>query len=329
MNQCNNEIMAVRLLILFLLLTSICPFTLAQQPVITNQYTADPSARVFNDTLYLYPSHDKENAKWFNMSDWHVFSSTDMKNWTDYGVALSLDSIKWATKYAWAPDCLQHNGQYFFYFPADRDYIGVAVSNTPYGPFKDAIGKPLITRQTPGVMANRALIDPCLFMDDDNTPYLIFGQNYVNIVKLNDNMISFSDTVRTIKGVSKFFEAPWMHKYNGKYYLSYSGKPKLAVRAKIHYAISDSPYGPFEHKGIILDKVNSGTNHSSIVAYKGQWYLFYHNSNLYFTNNPNAKKINKKKWYRRSVSVDELIINKNGTIQKIRHNKNRVKKNTE
>ena len=283
----------------------------SQNPFITNMYTADPSARVFNDTLYVYPSHDKENAKWFNMSDWHVFSTTDMKTWTDHGVALSLDSIKWATKYAWAPDCAFHNGKYYFYYPTDKKYIGVAISDKPYGPFKDPLGKPLISKSTPGVVAHRDLIDPAIFIDDDNIPYLLFGQNTVNIVKLNDDMISFKDTVRTIKGVRHFFEAAWMHKYKGKYYLSYSGE------GKILYAMSDSPYGPFQYQGVVLSKVNSGTNHASIAEYKGQWYLFYHTSDLFFKNNPTANKHGIKKWYRRSICADYLYYNSDGTIKQV------------
>lgn len=304
-------------LLLFFILTSHL-FCFAQNPFITHLYTADPSARVFNDTLYVYPSHDKANAKWFNMSDWHVFSTTDMKNWTDHGVVLSLDSLKWATKLAWAPDCAYKNGKYYFYYPVDKNYIGVAVGDTPYGPFKDPLGKPLISRKTPGVVAPRGLIDPTIFMDNDSTPYLIFGQNKVNIVRLNNDMVSFKDTVRIIKGVRHFFEAVWMHKYNSKYYISYSGK------GKILYGMGGSPYGPFKYKGVILDKVNSGTNHASITKYKGQWYLFYHTSDLFFKNNPKASKIGVKKWYRRSVCVDYLYYNTDGTIQKVKRTKEGV-----
>ncbi len=284
---------------------------LAQNPFITHIYTADPSARVFNDTLFVYPSHDKENAQWFNMSDWHVFSTTDLAHWTDHGVALALDSLPWAKELAWAPDCAYKNEKYYFYYPTDKAFIGVAVANRPQGPFKDPLGKPFISRQTPGVIANRGLIDPCLFLDDDGTPYLIFGQNHVNIVKLNDDMVSFADTVRIIEGVNHFFEAVWMHKYNGKYYISYSGK------GKILYGIGDSPYGPFRYQGVILDKVNSGTNHASIAEYKGQWYLFYHTSDLFFKNNPKANKNGLKKWYRRSICMDKLVYNADGTIQQV------------
>lgn len=295
----------------------------AQNPFITHMYTADPSARVFNDTLYVYPSHDQDTATWFSMTDWHVFSTTDMKNWKDHGVALSLSNVKWAKRYAWAPDCAFYNGKYFFYFPTDQDYIGVAVGDRPYGPFKDPSGKPLITRQTPGVVNNRDLIDPTIFIDDDKTPYLIFGQNDVNIVKLNSDMISFSDTVRVIKGTDYFFEAVWMHKYNGKYYISYSGKDQIL------YGIGDSPYGPFTYKGVILDKVNSHTNHHSIVEYKGTWYLFYHNSDLYFSRHKNDD--GSKGWsgihpFRRSICVDYLYYNPDGTIREVRPTEKGVKK---
>ena len=295
----------------------------AQNPFIKHMYTADPSARVFNDTLYVYPSHDPDTATGFNMVDWHVFSTTDMKNWNDHGVALSLKDLKWAKKYAWAPDCAFYNGKYYFYYPTDQDFIGVAVGDRPYGPFADPIGKPLITRQTPGVVNNRDLIDPTIFIDDDNTPYLIFGQNDVNIVKMNKDMISFSDSVRVIKGTDHFFEAVWMHKYNGKYYLSYSGDDKIL------YGIGDSPYGPFTYKGVILDKMNSFTNHHSIVNYKGAWYLFYHNSDLYFSKHPNDNGA--KGWkgihpFRRSICVDYLYYNEDGTIRQVKPTKQGVRK---
>lgn len=283
-------------------------------PFITHMYTADPSARVFNDTLFVYPSHDEDTATWFSMVDWHVFSTTDMVNWTDHGVAFSVEDISWASYEAWAPDCEFYNGKYYFYYPVESNYIGVAVSDKPYGKFKDPLGKPLITRQTLGVVNNRDLIDPSIFIDDDSTPYLIFGQNDVNIVKLNEDMISFHDTVRVIEGVDDFFEAVWMHKYKGKYYLSYSG------RNKILYGIGDNPYGPFEYKGEILDEVNSGTNHHSIIQYKDQWYLFYHNSDLFFERNPDVEPV--VNWeglnpFRRSICVDYLYYNEDGTIQKV------------
>jgi arabinoxylan arabinofuranohydrolase len=288
----------------------------AQNPFITRMYTADPSARVFNDTLYVYPSHDQDTATWFSMVDWHVFSTVDMKHWTDHGVALSLNDISWASKEAWAPDCAYRNGKYYFYFPVESDYIGVAVGDRPTGPFKDPLGKPLIQRSTPGVVNHRDLIDPAIFIDDDQIPYLYFGQIDLNMVRLNPDMISFSDTVRVLEGVDDFFEAIWVHKYHGKYYLSYSG------RDQILYAMGDNPYGPFEYKGVILDKMNSGTNHHSIVEYRGQWYLFYHNSDLYFRQHPEEEPAfgwvaGKVHPFRRSICVDRLYYNEDGTIKQV------------
>lgn len=289
-------------------------FCIATNPFITHMYTADPSARIFNDTLYVYPSHDQDTATWFNMNDWHVFSTTNMKKWIDHGVCLSLNDIGWAKKYAWAPDCNFKNGKYYFYYPTDQNFIGVAVGDKPYGPFKDPINKPLISRNTPGVKANRDLIDQCIFIDDDGTSYLYFGQNQVNVLRLNNDMISFEDSVKVLQGTDHFFEAIWMHKYKGKYYLSYSGQ------GKILYCMSNNPYGPFEYKGVVLDEVNSGTNHHSIVQYKGKWYLFYHNSDLYFKNTPTVKP--ELDWkspnpFRRSICVDYLHYNEDGTIQKV------------
>jgi arabinoxylan arabinofuranohydrolase len=308
----------MKYLICIILFGSIIYTSSAQNPIITNMYTADPSARVFKDTLYLYPSHDRDSAKWWDMIDWHVFSTVDMKHWKDHGVALSLKDIKWAKKYAWAPDCGFKNGRYYFYYPTDQDFIGVAISNAPAGPFTDPLGKPLITRQTPGVIADRDLIDPCIFTDDDGTSYLFFGQNNVCAVTLNKDMISFNSPATIIKGTDHFFEAIWVHKYNGKYYMSYSGD------GKILYSMADKVLGPYEFKGEILDKVNSGTNHHSIVQYKGNWYLFYHNSDLALKNIPPDSPDREFIQWRRSVCIEYLHYNADGTIQKVTQTKEGV-----
>jgi beta-xylosidase len=293
-------------------------FTSKGNPFVEYMYTADPTARVFNGRLYVYPSHDRDTATWFNMDDWHVLSTSNMKDWTDHGVCLSLSNLKWAKKYAWAPDCVYKNGNYYFYYPTDKDYIGVAIGNTPYGPFTDPLNKPLLNRKTKGVICTGDFIDPAVFIDDDGSAYIYFGQNQANVVKLNDDMISFSDTVRVLKGTYGFFEAAWMHKYKGKYYFSYSGS--VSGRRKILYCMSDSPYGPFEYKGEILRPMNSCTNHHSIVEFKGKWYLFYHNSDLYFEQNPSEKpECNWKKAspFRRSICVDYLYYNEDGTIKEV------------
>lgn len=289
----------------------------AQNPFITHMYTADPSARVFNGTLYVYPSHDQDTATTFSMKDWHVFSTTDMKNWTDHGVAFSLDNISWAHSEAWAPDCLERNGKYYFYYPVEHSKIGVAVGDNPLGPFTDPLDSALIHTHSKGVVCNRDFIDPCVFIDDDGQAYLYMGQLVVNAVKLNEDMISYDGKVYLLEGTKGFFEAIWMHKYKGKYYLSYS-----STDGQIEYCMSDNPLGPFEYKGVILEKMNSGTNHHSIVEYKGQWYLFYHNADLYFRNTPEEEP--KFGWteggihpFRRSICFDKLYYNEDGTIRQV------------
>jgi arabinoxylan arabinofuranohydrolase len=304
-----------RLLLLLLMAVSTCN-VFSQNPVIQNIYTADPSARVFHDTLYIYPSHDRDSAKWWDMTDWHVFSTTDMKNYTDHGVALSLSDISWAKKWAWAPDCMEHNGRYYFYFPTDADNIGVAIGDKPYGPFHDPLGKPLLSRYSTGVVNHRDFIDPCVFIDDDGKAYLFAGQIDLNAVQLNDDMISYSGDVKIIEGADYFFEAAWVHKYNGKYYLSYSGKDGKGGD-KIMYAMSDHVLGPYKYQGVILDEVNSGTNHHSIVEYKGKWYLFYHTADLSLGKIPPASPDRIYVQWRRSVCVDYLNYNPDGTIQKV------------
>jgi len=304
------------LVTLLFLIASIISFS--QNPFIKDLYTADPSARVFNDTLYVYPSHDETDATWFFMKDWHVYSTTNMTTWKDHGVALSLDKLPWAKSMAWAPDCVERNGKYYFYYPTDQSKIGVAVGDKPFGPFKDPLGKPLIHIKSKGVICNRDFIDPAAFIDDDGQAYLYMGQLVVNAIKLNKDMISYDDKVYHLKGTDDFFEASWMHKYKGKYYLSYVG-----TSGELKYCIGNSPLGPFEYKGVILRKMNSGTSHHSITFYKGKWYLFYHNSDLYYANHPDKEV--KFGWghegsphtFRRSICVDELFYNEDGTIKEV------------
>lgn len=287
-----------------------------QNPVITVRYSADPSARVFGDTLYIYPSHDRDQAQWWDMEDYYAYSTTDLCHYKDEGLIFEpFKQTTWAKKYAWAPDCIEKNGKYYFYFPTDQDHIGVAIGNTPVGPFKDPLGKPLVSRNSPGIAAPRDFIDPAVFIDDDGTGYLLVGQNALNIIRLNDDMISYSSkpvVLDKVKDLPHFFEAIWIHKKDKKYYLSYSDG------VGISYCMADSIYGPYEYKGRILDEVNSGTNHSSIVEYKGQWYLFYHTADLALAtitaDSPDRKYIQ----WRRSVCMAPLFYNEDGTIQPVK-----------
>ena len=284
-------------------------------PVITTRYSADPAARVFNDTLYLYPSHDRDEAQWWDMEDYYVYSTVDLCHYKDEGLVFEpFKQTKWAKKYAWAPDCIEYNGKYYLYYPTDQDHIGVAIGNSPTGPFKDPLGKPLVSRNSPGISAPRDFIDPTAFIDDDGTPYLLVGQNALNIIRLNKDMISYDAKPVVLdkkKDLPHFFEGIWIHKYHKKYYLSYSdGKG-------ISYAMGDSIYGPYTYKGQILGAVSSGTNHMSIVEYKGGWYMFYHDSSRSLSKIPADSPDRKFVQWRRSVCVAPLYYNEDGTIKPV------------
>jgi arabinoxylan arabinofuranohydrolase len=267
---------------------------LAQHQVLPD-FQADPSARVFDGTLYVYPSHDIAGSKDWDMVDWHAFSTTDMIHYKDHGVIFSLKDITWATKYAWAPDCIRRNGKYYFYFPAD-DQIGVAVSNSPTGPFKDALGKPLIGRNEAAVRS----IDPNIFIDDDGQAYLYFGNDHdsLAVVKLKQDMITRDGPIQIIT-VKNFHEGIWVHKHAGLYYFSYPSYRGDLTANLMEYSVAKSPLGPFEYKGVILDN-RSRNFHGSIVEYKDKWWLFYHVAG------PSA--------YERRVCLAPLHYDKDGNI---------------
>jgi hypothetical protein len=289
------------------------------KPLVSHIYTADPSAHVFGGRIYIYPSHDidagvpeDDLGSHFDMKDYHVLSmDTIGGKVTDHGIALDIKDIAWAGRQLWAPDAAFNNGKYYLYFPAkdkkDVFAIGVAVSDSPAGPFKPE-AKPIEGSYS---------IDPAVFKDSDGKHYMYFGgiwggqlQRWAKgkydengsktepnegpalrprVVRLSDNMVSFAEPVKEVEILDengklllssdhnrRFFEASWVHKYNGKYYFSYStGDTHL-----ICYAVGDSPYGPFNYKGVILNPVLGWTNHHSIVEVNGTWYLFYHDSQL-------------------------------------------------
>ncbi len=304
------------LILLYLISSSIAVAQneLPGNPIITHTYCADPSARVFGDTLWLYPSHDKDDATDFLMDDFHAYSTTDMKTWTDHGVIYRpLDDIAWAKSRTWAPDCIERNGKYYFYYAVDRENIGVAVSNSPAGPFHDPLGHPLISKNSPGVVCDRMFIDACPFIDDDGQAYLFVGQNTVNVIRLNEDMISYDGKVQQVEGVQDFFEAVWVHKHNDTYYMTYATSPfRRGKKQEIAYCTSKNPLGPYTYQGIILKPVNSGTTHCSIVNYKGQDYMFYHTADISRALAPDYFSAN-----RRSVCVDSLFYNEDGTIRPI------------
>ncbi|WP_448245693.1 glycoside hydrolase family 43 protein [Thalassotalea agariperforans] len=310
-------------------------------PLISHIYTADPSAHVFDGKIYIYPSHDIEagiafndNGDHFAMADYHVISMDSVNSpAVDHGVALHVDDVPWAERQMWAPDAAKKGDKYYLYFPAKKPdgifQIGVAVSDSPVGPF---IAEPEPIKES-------YTIDPAVFEDDDGQYYMYFGgiwggqlQHYRNntydettqepsdnepalgpiVARLSDNMLEFAETPKEALIIDengepilagdhdrRFFEASWMHKYNGKYYFSYStGDSHL-----ICYGIGDNPYGPFTYQGPILTPVVGWTTHHSICQVDGKWYLFYHDSSL-----------SKGVTHLRSIKMAEITYNNDGTI---------------
>lgn len=299
------------LIALSALALGLAPALDAQNPIIRDQFTADPTARVFEGKVYLYPSHDiispvEPERKWFSMADYHVFSSEDLVNWTDHGMILSQENVPWGNPEGysmWAPDCVYKNGKYYFYFPnapkEGRGFaIGVAVADKPYGPFTPE-QKPI-----EGVGG----IDPCVLVASDGTAYLYWSGMGLRGAKLADNMLELDgESVRLDENLpAGFKEGPFIFERNGKFYLTY---PWVQDRTEtLAYAMSDNPLGPYEFKGIIMAQSPSAcwTNHHSLVEYKGEWYLFYHHNDY----SPQFDK-------NRSVRIDKVIFNEDGTIQPV------------
>lgn len=298
-------------------------WTTTENPIVKHTYACDPSAKVFSDgSIWVFASRDADNAKdYSSMRDYHIFSTKDLKTWTDHGVGLSLNDISWAQSHLWAPDACERNGKYYLYAPANY-MIGVFVSDKPQGPYKDALGKPLVP-------IDRA-IDPMVFMDDDGQAYLYFSRNGEDcfVVKLKENMTEIDGIIHeltntsirsTIDGDYNFVEGPFMHKHLGKYYLTYPAKLyKHGAKGNkegdevICYAMSDSPMGPFVYKGILATESGVHTIHQSIIDFKGEHYFFYHNGALAKSNG--AEAYGK---FRRSMCVNKFTYNDDGSIQLI------------
>ncbi len=254
-------------------------FEATGNPIIREKHTADPAALVENDTLWLFTGHDLNgNQSGYVMKDWLLYSTTDMRHWTAYPSPLHIDAFKWASsKQAYAGHVVKRNSKYYWYVSTNWCGIGVAVSDKITGPYKDAIGKPMLT--TKDCFASKhswACIDPTILIDDDNTPYIIWGNGQCYYAKLKDNMTEIDGEVHQID-VPQFEEAPWIHKYNGRYYLTYaSGWPE-----KIAYAVADNIGGPYRPMGVISEIAgNSNTTHPAIVQFRGKWIFFSHNGGL-------------------------------------------------
>jgi beta-xylosidase len=259
-------------------------FCFAENPIIPNMYTADPAALVYNGRMYIYTGHDEaaEGQNSFVMRDWHVFSSSDMVNWTDHGAALRVSDFSWASADAWAGQCVYRDGKFYWYVPMSHRNIsgfsiGVAVADSPTGPFRDARGSALITNNmTTDISISYDDIDPTVFIDDDGQAYLYWGNTRCRYVRLQSNMIETTGSIVTVN-LPNYTEGPWLHKRNGIYYVTYAADfPEV-----IDYATSNSPTGPWTHRGRLNDQVpNCPTNHPAILEFQNQWYFVYHNGSL-------------------------------------------------
>ncbi len=305
-----KKIIMFAIISLFLFDIAVC---YADNPIVQTLYTADPAPMVYDGTCYVYTSHDEDVVvnNFFTMNDWRCYSSTDMVNWTDHGSPLSYTSFSWAKGDAWAGQCIQRNGKFYYYVPITQKNggtaIGVAVSTSPTGPFTDALGKPLVTTGTGD-------IDPTVFIDDDGQAYLYWGNPNLWYVKLNQDMVSYSGSPTKINLTTASFgvrsntdratsyeEGPWFYKRSGLYYMVFAGGP---ISEHIAYSTSTGPTGPWTYRGKIMPTQGSSfTNHAGIVDYKGNSYFFYHNGALTGGGG-----------YHRSVCVEQFKYNADGTI---------------
>lgn len=280
-------------------------------PIIKDVYTGDPAALVSGNTVYLYAGHDEapKDFNFYKMNEWLVYSSQDMVHWQSHPVPLKVSEFKWSSGDAWASQVIERNGKFYWYVSLTHatspgKAIGVAVSDSPTGPFKDALGKALVTNDmTTHTKIDWDDIDPSVFIDDNGQAYLFWGNTVCKYAKLKPNMVELDGEIKTID-LLHFTEAPWIHKRNGWYYLSYA----YQFPEKIAYAMSKTIDGPWQYKGILNELAgNCNTNHQSIITFKGKDYFIYHNG----ASQPDGGS------FRRSVCVDRLFYNKDGTMKRV------------
>ena len=297
-----------------LLLLTTAAAALAGNPVITDRFTADPAALVVGDTVYLYAGQDdaQERQPSYVMPRWVVYSSKDMKTWTYLGSPLSPKDFSWAKGDAWASHAIEKNGKFYWFVTVTHDdskrgkAIGVAVADKPEGPFKDAIGRALITADmTPKGKISWEDIDPAVFTDSDGQTYLFWGNTRCYYAKLKDNLTEIDGDIHDVE-LPAFTEAPYVHQRGGLYYLSYAtGFPE-----KTAYATADKITGPWTPRGLLAEgAANSNTAHQSIIEFKNQWYYVYHNGMRPVPDIGSS--------FRRSVCVDYLYYNSDGTMKRV------------
>ncbi|WP_150118044.1 family 43 glycosylhydrolase [Cellulomonas sp. B6] len=283
----------------------------ADNPIVQTVYTADPAPLVHDGRLYVYTSHDEDGSTYFTMKDWRVFSTTDMANWTDHGSPMGLATFAWAEADAWAGQVVERDGKFFFYVPVKQRgggmVIGVGVSDSPTGPFRDAIGRPLV---------GNGEIDPTVMIDDDGQAYLYWGNPNLWYVKLNRDMVSYSGSPTRIPLTTAGFgtrpgnvanrptlyeEGPWVYKRDGTYYNVFAAE---CCSEFIGYSTAPGPTGPWTYRGTVMPKQGSSfTNHPGVVDYRGRSYFFYHNGAL-----PGGGG------FTRSVAVEQFTYGADGSI---------------
>jgi len=288
----------------------------ADNPLAQTVYTADPAPYVYNNRMYLFTGHDEDDTSsgFFNMKNWRLWSTADMQNWQDHGSPLSLSNFAWANSRAWAGQVIARNNKFYWYVPVQKSSgsmaIGVAVADNIVGPYKDALGKPLVENNQ---------IDPTVFIDDDGQAYLYWGNPGLSYVKLNSDMISYSGSIVSVQLTTAGFgsrpnnaqrpttfeEGPWIYKRGGLYYLIYAAN---CCSEDIRYSTGPSATGPWTYRGVIMATAGSSfTNHPGIADFNGSSYFFYHNGAL-----PGGGG------YTRSVAVEKFTYNSDGTIPTIK-----------
>jgi beta-xylosidase len=288
------------------------PWAFGANPAITDTFTADPAALVVGDTVYLYAGHDQARpGQNYTMHEWLVYSSKDMKTWTAHGSPLKPTDFSWARDEAWASQVMEKGGKYYWFVATESKArgkaIGVAVADSPTGPFKDAIGKPLVSPEMTKDRDNHGWedIDPTVFTDGDGTTWLFWGNRTCYYAKLKATLTELDGPIQ-IADVPEFTEAPWVHKRGELYYLTYAtGFPE-----RIAYATASKITGPWTPRGILAEVAgNSNTIHQAIVEFNGQWYFIYHNGAMQVPNEGGS--------FRRSVCVDYLYYNADGSMKRV------------
>ncbi len=281
-------------------------------PIVKDKYLGDPAAMVHDGTLYIYAGHDEAPApeQRYVMNEWCILSTKDMKNFTEHSYTLKATDFYWAKGEAWASQVIERDGKFYWYVTIEHKTdtgksIGVAVSDSPTGPFKDARGTALVTNSMTTERSKSYWddIDPTVFIDDDGQAYLCWGNSQCYYARLKKNMIELDGPIIPID-LPRFTEAPWLHKKDGWYYLSYASE----FPEKICYAMSRNINGPWQYKGILNEIAgNSNTNHQAIVEFKDKWYFIYHNGAI------NTDGCG----FRRSLCIDRLYYNADGSMKRV------------